>query len=126
MNRRPIAVLAEPAVGYAVPVAVSSVRSGKRPARRAGAFPGFKVRMLDFYRDEIRAAAKCIGANTQAFCYQALREAAHEVAARFGVTPDCLVKLSRSARSELAAKQRSVFFAVKKSGQLNCRARRDN
>ena len=111
-SRRQIAVRADPVIGYAMPVAVSK-QPGKRAARRAGAFHGFKIRLLDFYRDEICAAAECAGGSPQDFCYQALLEAARDVAAQFGMTPDSLAKLSQPARAELATKRRAVNLAVK-------------
>jgi hypothetical protein len=65
--------------------------------------------MLDFYVEEIRAAAQCTGLPIQTFVYLALLSARAEVAKQIGIPPAEMAKLSKRQRSDICRKYCSVM-----------------
>ena len=77
-------------------------RKRKRPvARRKRAYPGFRVRMMDFYCDEIRAVCECVGVNVRELIYETLLNAREAFAREIGMHPRDIAKLDRRQRAAI-------------------------
>ena len=88
---------------------VTRKHGSKRP------FCGVKVRMMDFYVQELRACAEAIGWRFDAFLYQALLEAKWKTERLFGMSIGGLVTLSRCDRAKLASHYQAVCDSLPKA-----------
>jgi hypothetical protein len=96
-----------PIIGYPISPTVSRPRKHRRPLKK-GEFPGVKVRMLGFMREELRAAAHCIGIDSYHFAVDALFRAIMEVERELGIPVSEMVALSRADRARLGARYRMI------------------
>jgi hypothetical protein len=89
-------------------------RIATRRHGRKRPFPGIKVRMMDFYVQELRACAEAIGWRFDAFLYQALLQAKQETERLFGMSYGGLVTLSKADRAKLASHYQAVCDSGRK------------
>jgi hypothetical protein len=87
----------------------TSVQHGRarkiRPKRKRG-YPGFRIRMMDCYVEQIRAAVECTGVGVSQFVYHALLTALGETAAKIGMAPCDIARLRKRARAEIRRQYR--------------------
>jgi hypothetical protein len=76
----------------------------KRQHKRKRGYPGFRIRMMDFYVEEIRAVVKCIGWDISHFVSFALHKACNEAATEIGLEPRDIARLSKRERAEIRRK----------------------
>ena len=81
-------------------------RIATRRHGRKRPFPGVKVRMMDFFVEELRACAQAIGWRFDAFLYQALLQAKRETERLFGMSNGGLVMLGKADKAKLASHTR--------------------
>ena len=89
-------------------------RIATRRHGRKRPFPGVKVRMMDFFVEELHACAQAIGWRFDAFLYQALLQAKRETERLFGMSNGGLVTLSRADRAKLASHYQAVCDSGRK------------
>ena len=116
MTKYPATDLA-PVLAY--PFQITDLRTVRRKAvtRKPGCkrpFPGIKVRMMDFYVEDLRACAEAIGWRFDAFLYQALLEAKWKTERLFGMSHGELVTLSKGDRAKLASRYQAVCDSLPK------------
>ena len=85
----------------------------RKPGRKRP-FPGVKVRMMDFFVQEIRACAQAIGWRFDTFLYHALLQAKWETERLFGLSNGGLVTLSKADRAKLASHYQAVCNSGRK------------
>ena len=117
MTKSPATDLA-PVLAY--PFQITDLRTVRRKtaARKPGRnrpFPGIKVRMMDFYVEDLRACAEAIGWRFDAFLYQALLEAKWKTERLFGMSHGELVTLSKGDRAKLASRYQAVCDSLPKA-----------
>jgi hypothetical protein len=108
----------EPVLAYPFQVTdLRQVRSRSGPSRRGRKrkFPGVKVRMMDFYVQELRACAEALGWRFDAFLYQALLQVKQETERLFGMSSGGLATLSKGDRARLASHYQAVCEAGRKA-----------
>ncbi len=86
----------------------------RKPGRKRP-FPGIKVRMMDFYVQELRACAEATGWRFDVFLYMALLEAKLKTECIFGMSHGGLAELSKSDRARLASHYRAVCDSLHKA-----------
>lgn len=84
-------------VGAGLPVQ----RKPKIRPKRKRQYPGFRIRMLDFYCDEVRAVCECLGVNVREFIYEALLEAKDAYAREIGLPPREIARLDKRQRAAI-------------------------
>jgi hypothetical protein len=117
MNKSPATDLA-PVLAY--PFQITDLRTVRRKAvtRKPGRkrpFPGIKVRMMDWYVEDLRACAEAIGWRFDAFLYHALLQAKWETERLFGMSHGELVTLSKGDRAKLASHYQAVCDSLPKA-----------
>ena len=90
-------------------------RSATRRHGRKRPFPGVKVRMMDFFVEELHACAQAIGWRFDAFLHHALLQAKRETERLFGMSNGGLVTLSRADRAKLASHYQAVCNSGRKA-----------
>ena len=104
----------------AYPFQITDLRTVRRKtaSRRHGRkrpFPGVKIRMMDFYVQELRACAEAIGWRFDTFLYQALLQVKRETERLFGMSYGGLVTLSKGDRAKLASHYQAVCDSLPKA-----------
>jgi hypothetical protein len=117
MNRKSPVKDLGPVLAY--PFQITDLRPVRRrnTTRRHGRkrpFPGVKVRIADFYVQELRACAEAIGWRFDAFLYDALLEAKWKTERLFGVSHGGLVILSKADRARLSSHYQAVCNSGRK------------
>ncbi len=101
-----------PVLAYPVPLAPAPELPRKHSRKRKDGFPGFRIRMKDYSRDEVKAAAECTGWDTYRFCYQAIEQAVRYAERELGIRASQMAKLSKRQRAELANNVRLAAWAM--------------
>jgi hypothetical protein len=84
--------------------------SRKRSRKRNHGYPGFRIRMMASSVEEIRAVVECTGIGLSQFVYYALLRARDETAAKIGMAPHDIARLSKRARAEIRRKYRLAMI----------------
>ena len=85
-------------------------RAQKVRPQRKRRYPGFRIRMSHHYVEEIRAVVECTGVGMSQFVYNALWVALHKTAAKIGMAPCDIVRLSKRTRAEIRRKYRLAMI----------------
>ena len=85
----------------------------RKPGRKRP-FPGVKVRIMDFYVQELRACAEALGWRFDAFLRHALLQVKQETERLFGMSNGGLVTLSKADRAKLASHYQAVCDSGRK------------
>jgi hypothetical protein len=81
-------------------------RPRKNRRKRKRDYPGFRIRMMDWYVDQILAVSECLGCGVSQFLYSALLSAIAKEAKNIGMPANELLKLSKGQRLEIRRKYR--------------------
>ncbi len=112
MNRlRPISPSGGGVVADYLGAGLALERAQKHSPKRKRSYPGFRIRMMDFYVEQIRAVVECTGEGVSQFIYHALLAAMNKTASQIGMCPSDIARLSKHGRAEIRRKYRLAATA---------------
>jgi hypothetical protein len=79
-------------------------RTRKSSPKRKRGYPGFRIRMLEFYVDEILAVCECMGTTARDFVYCSLLAALRAAALEIGMDPHHIARLNKRQRAAICHK----------------------
>lgn len=107
MNRlRPTSATAGGVVTDYLGIGLQVARTRTHSPKRKRAYPGFRIRMAEFYVEQIHAVVECMGDGVSQFVYHAILTAMHEAASKIGMGPAYIARLSKRERAEIRRKYR--------------------